>query len=60
MAKKPNDSQLSNENKDEHCKQHYRMASGAWINGEKLEEQGSATMSHANSDHGKFETKKKA
>ena len=39
----------------EPIRQHTRMAAGAWINGEQLAEQGSATMAHANSDHGNFE-----
>ena len=33
-------------------KQHHRMAAGAWVNGEQLEEKGSATLPKANSDHG--------
>lgn len=36
-------------------KQHHRMASGAWIEGDQLSERGSATMPEANSDHGNFE-----
>jgi len=36
-------------------KQHHRMASGAWIEGDALPERGSATMPEANSDHGKFD-----
>ena len=35
-------------------KQHQRMAAGAWVTGETLKEQGSATMPEANSDHGNF------
>jgi len=31
---------------------HQRMARGAWLNGEELSEEGSATMPKANSDHG--------
>jgi hypothetical protein len=31
---------------------HKRMATGAWLNGEKLSEEGSATMPKANADHG--------
>ena len=38
----------------EDVKQHHRMASGAWINGEQLKEQSKATMSEANTDHGDF------
>jgi hypothetical protein len=33
-------------------KQHARMATGAWVDGEQLQEKGSATMPKANSDHG--------
>lgn len=36
-------------------KQHHRMASGAWIEGDQLSERGSATMPEANSDHDNFE-----
>lgn len=43
--------------KDEAVKQHHRMAAGAWVNGEQYKEEGKATMSEANSDHGNFETK---
>ena len=38
-------------------KQHHRMAAGAWITGSELKEQGSATMTEANSDHGNFSGK---
>jgi hypothetical protein len=38
----------------EAVKQHHRMAAGAWVTGETLKEQGSATMPEANSDHGNF------
>jgi hypothetical protein len=38
----------------EQVKQHHRMAAGAWINGDELKEQGSATLPKANSDHGNF------
>ena len=34
-----------------------RMAAGAWVNGEELKEQGSATLPKANSDHGNFSGK---
>lgn len=33
-------------------KQHRRLATGAWIDGEQINEKGSATMPKANSDHG--------
>lgn len=33
-------------------KQHRRLATGAWIDGEQIQESGSATMPKANSDHG--------
>lgn len=39
---------------DEEVNQHKRMASGAWVDGEELAEEGSATMTEANSDHGDF------
>ena len=32
--------------------QHKRMATGAWVDGEQIQEKGSATMPKANSDHG--------
>ena len=35
---------------------HKRMARGAWLDGEKLSEEGSATMPKANSDHGNIGT----
>mgnify|MGYP006293872563 CR=1 FL=1 len=38
----------------EEVSQHKRLASGAWINGEQLPEERSATMTEANSDHGNF------
>lgn len=44
------------EQSSELTKQHHRMAAGAWIDGEQLAEQGSATMTKANSDHGNFES----
>lgn len=37
--------------------QHKRMATGAWVTGEQLKEQGSATMPDANSDHGALTNK---
>ena len=33
-------------------KQHRRIATGAWLDGEQIQEKGSATMPKANSDHG--------
>jgi hypothetical protein len=36
----------------EEVNQHKRLAVGAWIDGESLPQQGSATMPKANSDHG--------
>jgi hypothetical protein len=41
----------------EEVKQHHRMAAGAWIEGDSLQERGSATMPEANSDHGNFGNK---
>jgi hypothetical protein len=38
--------------------QHHRMAAGAWVNGETLKEQGTATLPKANSDHGNFSQNK--
>ena len=32
--------------------QHKRMATGAWVDGEQIQEKGSATLPKANSDHG--------
>lgn len=34
---------------------HKRINHGAWVDGESLQESGSATMAKANSDHGNFE-----
>jgi hypothetical protein len=34
---------------------HKRINHGAWVDGESLQESGSATMPKANSDHGNFE-----
>lgn len=42
------------EQQTEQVKQHQRMAAGAWVNGEQMKEQGSATIPKANSDHGNF------
>jgi hypothetical protein len=36
----------------EEVSQHKRVAVGAWIDGESLAQQGSATIPKANSDHG--------
>lgn len=36
----------------EEVNQHKRLAVGAWIDGESLPQQGTATMPKANSDHG--------
>ena len=33
-------------------RQHTRMAAGAWVDGEQIQEKGSATLPKANSDHG--------
>jgi hypothetical protein len=33
-----------------------RIGHGAWLDGESLDEKGSATMPKANSDHGNFES----
>lgn len=41
----------------EEVRQHHRMAAGAWVTGETLKEQGSATLPKANSDHGAFTNK---
>jgi hypothetical protein len=35
---------------------HKRISHGAWLDGETLQESGSATMPKANSDHGNFES----
>lgn len=45
------------EEQSELVKQHHRMAAGAWVTGETLKEQGSATLPKANSDHGNFSNK---
>lgn len=34
---------------------HKRINHGAWLDGESLQESGSATMAKANTDHGNFE-----
>ena len=41
---------------EESVNQHRRMAAGAWICGEELSEDGSASMTKANSDHGNFKS----
>jgi hypothetical protein len=38
----------------ETVKQHHRMAAGAWVTGDQLQEKASATLPKANSDHGNF------
>jgi hypothetical protein len=48
---------LLKEEQSELVKQHHRMAAGAWVTGETLKEQGSATLPKANSDHGVFTNK---
>jgi len=35
---------------------HQRIKHGAWLDGETLQESGSATMAKANTDHGNFES----
>ena len=35
-------------------RQHARMANGAWVDGEQLQEKGSSTLPKANKDHGNF------
>jgi hypothetical protein len=45
------------EQQAEEVGQHKRMASGAWVDGEQIQERGSATMPEANSDHGNFTRK---
>ena len=40
------------EQQSEGVRQHARMANGAWVDGEQIQEKGSATMPKANSDHG--------
>lgn len=40
------------EQQSEIVRQHTRMAAGAWVDGEQLQEKGSATLPKANSDHG--------
>jgi hypothetical protein len=42
----------------EQVKQHQRMAAGAWVTGETLKEQSTATLPEANSDHGNFSQNK--
>ena len=48
---------LLKEEQSEEVRQHHRMAAGAWVTGETLKEQGSATLPKANSDHGNFTNK---
>ena len=40
----------------EGVRQHKRMAAGSWVNGEQLQEKGSATLPKANSDHGNLKS----
>lgn len=42
------------EQMEDTTKQHHRMASGAWVDGQTLKEQSKATLPEANSDHGDF------
>jgi hypothetical protein len=42
------------EQQSEQVRQHTRMGTGAWVTGETLKEQSTATMPEANSDHGNF------
>ena len=42
----------------EQVRQKTRMAAGAWVTGETLKEQSTATMPEANSDHGNFSQNK--
>ncbi len=42
----------------EQVKQHQRRAAGAWVTGETLKEQSTATLPEANSDHGNFSQNK--
>lgn len=42
----------------EAVRQSHRNAAGAWINGQTLKEQGTATQPKANSDHGNFSQNK--
>jgi hypothetical protein len=42
------------EQQSEQVRQHARMGNGAWVTGETLKEQSTATMPEANSDHGNF------
>ena len=42
------------EMQSEQVRQKARMGAGAWVNGETLKEQSTATMPEANSDHGNF------
>ena len=40
------------EQQSEGVRQHARMANGAWVDGEQIQEKGSATLPKANADHG--------
>jgi hypothetical protein len=42
------------EMQSEQVRQKTRMAAGAWVTGESLKENSTATMPEANSDHGNF------
>ena len=42
------------EMQSEQVRQKARMGAGAWVNGETMKEQQTATMPEANSDHGNF------
>lgn len=44
------------EQQSEIVRQHTRMAAGAWVDGEQLQEKGSATLPKANSDHGNLKS----
>jgi len=46
------------EQQSEAVRQHARNATGAWINGETLKEQATATQPKANNDHGNFSQNK--
>jgi hypothetical protein len=46
------------EMQSEQVRQKARMGAGAWVNGETLKEQSTATMPEANSDHGNFSQNK--
>ena len=42
------------EMQSEQVRQKARMGAGAWVTGESLKEESTATMPEANSDHGNF------